>query len=92
MKKSFAAMTLASAGAISPAVSWITSPGTSPEIGISCLVPSLETVAVVATLFARASAAFPARYSWVKSRMTLTRTMIKIIAASLGSPKKPEAF
>lgn len=58
IKKSLAAVTLASTGTMSPAETKITSPGTSYAISISGLAPFLRTVATVATLFINASAWF----------------------------------
>ncbi len=64
MKRSFAVITRASAGVMSPAERKVMSPGTMSWSLISFFVLSRRTVAVVVTFSLRASAAFSALFSW----------------------------
>ena len=76
--KSFASITLKSAGIILPADNTTVSPITTFLIGISIFLPSLTTVVFVATIFFNFSAALFDLYSSKKSSNVLAITKIAI--------------
>ena len=70
----FTASRRMSAGTLSPAASWTTSPGTRSAAGTVSTRPSRVTVAFCGTMSDRASMAWPALYSWIKPMMALITT------------------
>ena len=76
--KSFASITLKSAGIILPADNITVSPITTSFIGISIFCPFLITVVLVATIFFNFSAALFDLYSSKKSSNVLAITRIAI--------------
>lgn len=92
MKRSFASMSLASAGTISPAERRMMSPATASSSGISCLFQScLSTVQVTVIIASSLSAASPERDSCTKRRMPEMPTIVIMMttvstSASSGIP------
>jgi hypothetical protein len=87
MKRSFAAISLMSAGIMSPADNNTISPGTSCSIGTSSCCSAApgtfrRTLAVIRTIRRSAAAAMFERCSWMKPSETLSSTMTAIMMAT----------
>ena len=79
-----------SAGTRSPISRTTISPGTTAEASISFCTPSRMTTARWTSIFLSASMASPACHSWVYPRRAFKRTMMRMAAASCGSPTRNE--
>ena len=87
-KRSFASRMRPSPGIMSPALSSTTSPGTTSSTGTSTGRPSRRTVARTWTRASSFSTASAAPHSCQKPSRPLTRTMARMIRASVASPEE----
>jgi len=85
-----ASMIARSAGTRSPISRRTMSPGTTAEASISCCSPSRMTTARWTSIFLSASIASPACHSCENPRRAFKTTMMRMAAASWGSPTRNE--